>query len=903
MSPNGTGLWAGELDGLVGRDAVLAALRDLLHERGRTVVVTGLAGAGKTSVLAVAARALSAEGRLVLPASGYESDRDLAFGVLVDLLSSAPDAERVLGQVLADPDRATAIDPLLLRLDVLAWLQRLSATRPVVLLADDLQWWDDSTLSVLGFVSNRLRGSNISLLAATRDDVPPPPLRHCAQVPLPPLTDVEARVLLRRAGLATRAPWVLERAAGNPLALLELGRAAAGTREGVPPSSVETSFREQVAELPGAARWALLLAAAGDGNLTVLGRTMDPARLVDALAPAEAAGLATIAGRAVRFRHPLVAAAVYALASTTDRLAAHAALSAAYADDPARAAWHRAEATVAADEEVAAALVAASELAARRGASAEAARLLARAAELSPDRTDREQRLLGAVQTSVNAGNFEWVIETGGRLQLEAGDPSIQILAAQATAYALAQTQRSGAARRALVRVLEKLVDVDPLSGWSSLTTLAALTYRCGWDRAEVARWLAAYDAATSAAGPDSFPAMVPAARAWVRMQIDPLSNPEDVLDLVRHAPVPAYPGFLRGSHEMLLGAAAWLLDEPATALERLGRALDIMRDADTPGEMVQTVIALALVQLQTGDYEGADEASRLIIDMSESRNQYNALSDGYDLQARVAGLRGDTSRARDLCGRILQELPVGEALAVELSVGITMSWVLLAENDVGAAWTEVRPLFDDDGEPAHPHLSYQQLGHYAASAARAGELEQLARVVEVADQRLRRPRPYHRLQLARARALLTGDDAERWHAAAVAEQRAADWPFELANARLEYGAWLRRRHRPTEARAQLQPALDVFDRLGTRAWAELARAELRATGVATQEPEPSAWSHLTAQEREVVRLAALGRTNPEIAAALYLSPRTVSTHLYNAFPKLGVTSRAQLRDVVPDAT
>jgi DNA-binding CsgD family transcriptional regulator len=138
-----------------------------------------------------------------------------------------------------------------------------------------------------------------------------------------------------------------------------------------------------------------------------------------------------------------------------------------------------------------------------------------------------------------------------------------------------------------------------------------------------------------------------------------------------------------------------------------------------------------------------------------------------------------------------------------------------------------------------------------------------------------------------------------RPHRQAVVDPEASRWPFELANAQLEYGGWLRRRHRLAEARAQLQAALGVFDRLGTLAWAEMTRAELRAAGVATTGPEESAWAELTGQERQVVRLAASGLTNPEIAAALYLSPRTVSTHLYHAFPKLGVTARAQLRDVV----
>lgn len=902
MIPDGTGFWAGELDGLVGCDPLLSAVRELIDSGDRTVVVTGLPGSGKTSVLTVATRALAAEGRLVIRATGYESDRELAFGVLVDVLAHAPEGAEVLGQVLPDPDRPRAVDPLLLRLRVLSWLERLGESRPVVLVADDLQWFDDSTLSVLGFVANRLADSDVSLLAATRDEVPPPPLRHHPQLAIPALAEADARVLLRRAGLANAPAWVIERAAGNPLALLELGRAVAAGVPDAPPSTVEVAFRGQVAALPEATRRALLLAAAGEGDLTVLGRTTDPAQLLEALAPAEEADLATVVDRVVRFRHPLVAAAVYGTATTSDRLAAHSALAAAYdGDDAERAAWHRSEATLTADEDVARALVLASSLAIQRGASSEGARMMARASQLSPARSDREERLLAAVQINANAGNFDWVIATGGRLQHDAQDPVVRARAAHATAYALAQTERSGAARRALVGALEQLIDIDPELGWNTLTTLAVLVYRTGSDRNELSRWLEVYEAVTDPAEPTDYPALRPAARAWIRMQIDPLSNAEEILDLVCHAPVPEYPPGLVASHEMLLGAAAWVLDQPGVARERLERAVDLMRDADAFGEMAGALIALALVQIQSGDYDAADQSGRLAIDIAESRNQRYGQSDGQEIRARVAALRGDTARARELSTRVLQELPLGEATAIELSVAVTMSWVRLADGDARGAWNEVRVLFDDDGGPTHPHLSYQALGHYAASAARAGELEHLAAVIAAAERRMPRPRAFHRLQLARARALVGGDDAEPWHLRAIRTRGAAQWPLELAHARLEWGAWLRRRHRLAEARDQLQQALSLLERLGARVSAELAASELRAAGVAVHDPEQSAWSSLTPQEREVVRLAATGLTNQEIAAALFLSPRTVSTHLYNAFPKLGVSSRGQLRDVAPE--
>lgn len=906
MDRAGSGVWAGERDGLVGRDAALTTLRELLDSGSRTAVVTGIAGAGKTSVLAVATRACAAEGRLVLALTCHETERDLPFGMLVDLLSTAPDAEDVLELVLPTSARPEAVDALRLRLEVLTWLERASEDRPVVVVVDDAHWCDESSLSVLSFVAHRLAGSNASVLVAARGDTAPPALRRHPGVTLPPLADAEASVLLRHAGFqldALTLPSVLERAAGNPLALLELGRAASGTESGAVPSSVEAAFRDQVASLSDRTREALLLAAAGDGDLRVLGAVLEPAGLLAALGPAETAGLVHVSHHRVRFRHPLVRTAVYGLAPVAERHAAHASLAAAYDGDPERQAWHRAEAAVVPDEDVAAALAEASELARRRGATAEATRLMSRAAELSVDRSTREARMLDAVVVASAAGAFDWAVQAGMQLRQETDDPGIELRVAHITAYNLAQTDRSTAARRAVVGVLELVKDIDPFWGWSSLTTLGVLTYRSGGDTAELARWLEVYQRGME--GVDApFPEIIPAATALVRLQIDPTVTPPGALELVRDTPVADHhPVEVSATHEMILGAVAWLIDEPAIAIERLGRSIDMKRRANQPGEMTQTLIALALVQFAVGDYDAVDEAGRLIQDIAEARSQSYALLDAWDLQARVAAIRGDVDRARTLLDRVHLELPTEEALGFEVTVRVTMAWMRLVERDAQGAWNAVRWMFGEDGEPRHAHICYREIGTYANAAVRAGAMGELERVLALAEHRLQDPRPYHRFQLARVRALVEGEDAEPWHLAAVNDPDAGRWPFELANARLEYGAWLRRRHRATEARVQLQAALEVFVRLGTRAWVDLARVELRAAGVATEVPEPSAWAGLTGQERQVARMAASGMTNPEIAAALYLSPRTVSTHLYNAFPKLGVTSRAQLRDVVPDLT
>lgn len=896
------GTWTGERDGLVGRDPVLAALRELLDERSRTAVISEIPGAGKTTVLTAVGRAAASDGWQVFALTCHASEQDLAFGALIDLLGTAPGGESVLQRVVRRLD-APPSDPLLLRLEVLGWLEGLAESGPVLVLIDDAQWCDPSSLSVLGFVAHRLAGSRVALLAASRGDNPPDPLADHPRVALAPLDQREAKILLRHAGIeldAVALPPVISQAAGNPLALLELGRASlAGPGRPPVPSSVEAAFGEQVAALASASRRTLLLAAACDGDLAALGRVLEPTELVEALAPAEETGLVQVVDRTVRFRHPLARAAAYSAATTAERTRAHTLLAAAYADDPGRQVWHRAEATVVPDEAVAAALADLANEAQHRSAIIEAVRLLIRSSELSPARADRELRLLAAAHLNAGVGNFDWVAQVCARMRDESSDPAIQVRASHLMAYALAQTGNQSQAMTALVDVLDKLLVVDPSLGWMSLTTLAVLVYRGGGDVHIVADWLQRYERADLSGAP--FPALVEASRAWVRTQIDPVARPADIVELVRVAPVPDYPIRMTASHEMVLGAAAWLLDEPEIGLTRLARSVELMRRADAPGEITQTLLALSLVQFAVGDYDAADDSGRLVLDIAEARGESFAYTDGREVRSRVAGIRGDVDTARSLCDEVLLSLRPGDSLSLEANVRVTMSRVRLAEHDASGAWDQLRWLFREDGEPRHEHISYRELGHYVATAVRAGAAAEVTAAMAVAGQRLAGGGLRHRLELARAQALLAGEDAEPLHRRAVVDPEAARWPFELANARLEYGGWLRRRHRLAEARAQLQAALDAFDRLGTPVWAEMARAELRAAGVATTGPEESAWSELTGQERQVVRLAATGLTNPEIAASLYLSPRTVSTHLYNAFPKLGVTARAQLRDIVVD--
>jgi len=190
-----------------------------------------------------------------------------------------------------------------------------------------------------------------------------------------------------------------------------------------------------------------------------------------------------------------------------------------------------------------------------------------------------------------------------------------------------------------------------------------------------------------------------------------------------------------------------------------------------------------------------------------------------------------------------------------------------------------------------------------AAAAVRAGRRMEGCDVIEHALSRLE-GRASARLEqlIARARGILAEPaDSEAHFGTGLSDPAGDQWPFERAQLRLDYAEWLRRRRRINDAKAVLTEALGTFRRLRARSWAQRAEAELRACGVAATgaAPKPDALGELTPQQRQIVRLASDGLTDREIGDQLFLSPRTVSSHLYRSYPKLGVASRHQLRDVI----
>ena len=400
--------------------------------KGRVLLLLGDPGVGKTVLLAEAVREARSAGMRVLTAAGRESERDLAFAGLHQLLRP------VLGRLVGLPARqAEALrgafalsehpvppDALLTGIAVLTLLSGLSDDGPLLVAADDAQWLDRASLDALAFAARRLESEELVLLVGARGNVPPAGFeRDFPQLLLAPLSLPDAGRLLDAQPHPPRGrprEQVLAQAVGNPLALIELAKMiaadpGAGRRWAAEPlpltGQLAAIMTARYAALPGTARAALLLAAAADSPDLA---AAVPGLSAGALAPAEAAGLTRLHLLGPQFTHPLVRSAVYHAAPFAERAAAHLKVANALRDQPDRYAWHLAAAALEPDEHVACLLEDSAAQAQRRGGAAAAARALERAAELSPSEPDKARRLLAAADLALRAGQADWVRELAG---------------------------------------------------------------------------------------------------------------------------------------------------------------------------------------------------------------------------------------------------------------------------------------------------------------------------------------------------------------------------------------------------------------------------------------------------------------------------------------------------------
>jgi DNA-binding CsgD family transcriptional regulator len=908
---------------IIGRDAGRARLRGLVDPApaGQVLVVTGEAGMGKTVLLADTAERAQAAGMRVLRVTGRESESRLAFAGLHQLLrpvlSSAAglpgrQARALLGALglSADPG---APDPLLTGAAVLTLLSDLSEQSPVVVVADDAHWLDRSSLDVLAFAGRRLDAERVVLLVGARGQVPPPGFdRGFPELHLEPLSAADAGRLLDEQPRPPRGrarAQVLAQAAGNPMALIELAKViaddpAASRRwaaEPLPPGDRLTAvLASRFAALPEPARAALLLAAVADRpdlNAVASHGAGPDAR---ALAPAEQLGLVKLDRTGLHFSHPLVRSAIYHSAPFAQRAAAHRELASALDDQPDRRAWHLAAAALQPDEQVAALLEATAAQAQHRGGAAAAAVALERAAELSPDPEDQARRLVAAASAAVPTGEGDWVQDLAARALAVTADPGLRLAARHDAAWVLAWSGRRSAALSVLLSVAEEASRDRPALAWDALGSAATVAYQSGTpaSRQAVSRALDLLERQ----GPPPPGLDVNVLRLWIRVSADPIGSRDQLLpDLRQIAGSPVEePSLWR------LASAAWLLDEPDLAVRLLEEAMRRLRAPGVRGTSGGTLTVLGWAYIDTGRWDEALDVAAEAAGLAEA-NQMELIAASADvITATVLALRGDAGAARQHAARALGTVDPAEAGLVAARARRALGVAALADGSYLQAFTQLRGLFGEDGAPLHNYASYLGIADLAAAAVRADRRMEGSDVVEQVLSRLQ-GRASARLEqlIARARGLLASPDgAEAHFGKALADPAGDQWPFERAQLRLDYAEWLRRRRRINDAKPVLTHALGTFRRLGARSWEQRAQAELRASGVAVAGAagEPDALQELTPQQRQIVRLASQGLTDREIGDRLFLSPRTVASHLYRSYPKLGVASRHQLRDVIARA-
>jgi DNA-binding CsgD family transcriptional regulator len=909
--------------GLIGRDRELSRLRALVDPPpadSQALIVLGEAGMGKTALLADTERQADASGMRVLSAAGRESETELAFAALHQLLRPVQDqvaglpgrqASALLGAFGLSADPAPP-DALVTGLAVLTLLSGLAEDRPLLVTVDDAQWLDRASLDALAFAARRLDSERLALLLAARGSVAPAGFeRDFPELLLAPLSTQDASRLLDEQPDPPRGharEQVLTQAAGNPMALIELSRIiaadpAAGRRwaaEPLPPTErLAAIVAEVFSALPEPSRDALLLAAVADRpDLTT---ATVPGLTAAALAPAEATGLIRVDTSGPRFNHPLVRSAVYHAVPFAERAAAHRRIAEALHGQRDRYAWHLAAAALEPDELVASLLEKTAAQAQRRGGVAAAARALERAAELSPGERDRARRLLAAAALAVTAGQPDWVRDLAVRVLAVTADPELRLAARLRIGWADAWSDRHAEALAMLVSVAEEAASRLPATAWEAVAVAASVVYQTG-DPSSRQQLLSTLDRLKD---PVPLPAAWPASyaderRIWVRAATDPFGRRADAVALL-HRVTAATVTSLDG-----VGAAAWLLDETELALGLLRDALSELR---APGQHGRSGPVLSALQWACIDGGRWDEALSAALEGADTAAAYKmeTVAASADLAAAtVLALRGDHDQMQPLLDRAFTVLDAARYGGFTARARHAAGLAALADGSYLTAYAQLSRLFGADGAPLHYHVSYLGIADLAAAAVRAGRQLEARGLVERALARVP-PAPGARLiQLAaRARGLLAEPAAAgaRFREA-LADPAGAAWPFERAQLQLDHGEWLRRQRHINDAKPVLAAALETFRRLGATPWTRRAEAELRACGVtAAPAPRaPGALAGLTAQQREIILLAGRGLTNAEIADRLFLSPRTVASHLYRSYPKLGIAGRHQLHELVARA-
>jgi DNA-binding CsgD family transcriptional regulator len=907
--------------GLRGRRRECEALDALVGSvragESRVLVLRGEAGVGKTALLEYLLE--RASGCRVARVAGIESEMELAFAGLhqfcapmLDHLDRLPVPQRAALGTAFGLSAGEPPDRFLVGLAVLSLLADVAEERPLVCVVDDAQWLDRVSVQALAFVARRLLAERVAVVFAARPGIEEAGLGRMPELTIHGLSAADARALLMAAlpgplDAAVRDRIVAE-TQGNPLALLELPRGLTpaelaggfGLLDTTPLTGrIEEGFIRRLDPLPVETRRLLLTAAVEPvGDATLLWRAAERLGIrAGAADRAEAAGLLEI-GAWVRFRHPLVRSAVCRAAALADLQEVHRAL-AEVTDavlDPDRRAWHRAQAAVGPDEEVAVELERSADRAQGRGGLAAVAAFLERAAELTLDPGRRARRALTAARAKYQAGATHAALALLAMAQAGPLDDlqlaSVDLLRAE-IAFA---SRRSNEAPSLLLAAASRLEQLDP--------ELARDTY------------LDAISAALIFGRLSHAVVEVATAARLAPVSATPLRTSDLLLDglalLVTEGYAAGVPmlrralSIFRGEDISteeglrwlwLAGRVAWALWDDETWHVLVSRHVQLAREVGAFGQLPLVLNTRVFVHLVTGDLAAAaslvDEAQAVKDAIGSNFAPYGALG--------LAVWRGREGEAGELIDAIMSEVvPRGEGIGVTVA-----QWAsAVLSNSLGLHESALAAAERASEYPEELGFSTWSLVELVEAAARSGQTGRASGALQRLSETTSASGTDWALGMeARSRALVSEDDiAEGFYREAIDRLGRTRVRMELARAHLVYGEWLRHEDRRLDSREELRFAYDMFTEMGADGFAERTRRELEATGETVRKGTLDERDQLTAQEAQIARLAVDGLTNTEIGAELFISPRTVEWHLRKVYPKLGVTSRKQLRGVLPAA-
>ena len=891
---------------LLGRDRECAAIDALLAD-GRAgaagaLVVRGEAGIGKSALLDYAKR--SAPPMKILAASGVQAESDLAFAGLHQLLRPilgylgelpGTQAQALSGALGLGP--STQPDRLLISAAVLGLLVTAAEDHPVLCVIDDAQWVDRPSADALVFTARRLRAERLVILFGARaDDERQFEAGGLAEITLAGLDQQSAEAVLAwpvQNAVPSVRNRLLAEAAGNPLALLELGASLPPEQldgrmplpDAIPLTPrLEGIFLHRTEQLPAPTQNALLIAAADNtGDAAIVLRAAAGLGLAaDALDPAEEANLVQVTGATITFRHPLVRSALYQAATLSKRQRVHAALAVASTGEENidRRVWHQAMATVTGDEEVAAAVEASARRSLLRAGHASAASAFLRAAELSTDEDRRVLRASAAAQAAWDAGQPARSREIIERvLPRASGESQWRLLHLSGVIEA-----RTGSLQRACSRLLQGVASCNdpPLKLEMLMEAAEAAAFAGDFARSIE---LAAYAAPITAAGPrdklvasllGGFTKTLAGEHEQARLLFEAAIEQADTLD----EPL-----------ALIWASFASNSARPGASLSYASRAVDLTRQQGLVSMLPRALSRLGseLLRMSQFDlaYAAAQEGYRLSLEVGYGQ--------GFHL-AYMAAVEAVWGREQDARRHAEEALALGKRNIFLASVAEeTLGFIDLTLGRTAQAADRLLAMTTPGRQDIHPGIATQAIPDAVEAALRAGRREEAAMRLETYRAWVAAaPAQAHRALLARCEAVLGNRGRDQAFGEAI-ECAPALPPLQRARTDLLYGEWLRRERRRTEARVHLRAAVTAFQGLGATPWASRAEAELRATGETVRKRDLSAVDQLTPQELQIAGLVTQGLTNRDIAAQLYLSPRTIDYHLHKVFTKLGIASRAEL--------